>query len=91
MAKKNIDLKTAEAIPVDEIVKVITGGINLIGAVEPLLKILFDKISEAIKNAGGINSPMGRRRRIEALEAQNILQKELNKTILARLHEIDGK
>lgn len=91
MAKKKIDRKAAQAITPDEILGVLQGGIDFVGAAEPLIKILFDKISEAIKNMGGPNSPQGRRRRIEALEAKDLLQKELNKAIISRLELLEGK
>lgn len=89
--KKKIDLATAQNITPDEIITGINTGIEIIGKAEPILKLLFDKISEAIKNIGGPKSPQGRLRRIELLETKDALQKELNKTFEARLKAIEQK
>lgn len=89
--KKKIDLATAQSITPDEIITGINTGIEIIGKAEPILKLLFDKISEAIKNIGGPKSPQGRLRRIELLETKDALQKELNKTFEARLKAIEQK
>lgn len=89
--KKKIDLATAQSITPDEIISGIDTGIEIIGKAEPILKLLFDKISEAIKNIGGPKSPQGRLRRIELLETKDALQKELNKTFEARLKAIEQK
>lgn len=89
--KKKIDLATAQSITPDEIISGINTGIEIIGKAEPILKLLFDKISEAIKNIGGPKSPQGRLRRIELLETKDQLQKELNKTFEARLKAIEQK
>lgn len=89
--KKKIDLTTAQNITPDEIITGINTGIEIIGKAEPILKLLFDKISEAIKNIGGPKSPQGRLRRIELLETKDALQKELNKTFEARLKAIEQK
>lgn len=96
--KKKIDLATAQSITPDEIISGIDTGIEIIGKAEPILKLLFDKISEAIKNIGGPKSPQGRLKRIEALEqtaallqTKDGLQKELNKVNEARLKAIEAK
>jgi len=89
MAKKKLTAQDAEAITPDEILGYLQGGIEFVGAATPIIKVLYDKIAEAIKNLGGPNSPQGRRRRIEALEAQNLLQKEVNKVNDARLKALE--
>lgn len=96
--KKKIDLATAENITPDEIISGINTGIEIIGKAEPILKLLFDKISDAIKNIGGPKSPQARLKRIEALEevakllqAKDGLQKELNKSNEARLAAIEAR
>lgn len=80
-------LKKEEATPLsgEQIIDIFTTGVKLVDATEPFIKMLYDKIAEAIKNLGGPNSPQGRRRRIEALEAQNLLQKEFNKIVKDKL------
>lgn len=89
MAKKKLTAQSAEAITPDEILGVLQGGVDFVGAATPIIKLLYDKIAEAIKNMGGPNSPQGRRRRIEFLEAQNLLQKEVNKQTAAKLAELE--
>jgi len=91
MAKKQIDAKTAAEINPDEILGHLQNGVEFVGAALPIIKTLYDKIAQGIKDLGGPNSPPGRRRRIEALEAQNLLQKELNKTFEARLKALEEK
>lgn len=91
MARKQLSKAQAEAITPGEILGILQGGVDFVGAATPIIKVLYDKIAEAIKNMGGPNSPQGRRRRIEALEAQNLLQKEINKVNEARLAALEAK
>ena len=91
MAKKKLTAQDAEAITPDAILGILQDGVEFVGAATPIIKVLYDKIADAIKNMGGPNSPQGRRRRIEALEAQNLLQKEVNKTLEARISVLEGR
>lgn len=82
--------------PVD-VVGILNGvGIDLTdvatNVAKPLISLLFDKIKEAIANAGKNkpNSAKNVRLRIAALEAQNQLQKELNKLTEARLAALEA-
>lgn len=70
----------------EEIIAVITGGIQFIDANKDSIKLAFDKIGEFFRSIGGPNSLGGRLKRIQALEAKDRLQKELNK-----LHEDEIK
>jgi hypothetical protein len=86
-------IKRAELpnISPNEIIDIVKGGVQLVDATLPFIKELFDKISEGVKNLGGPNSAQGKRRRIEALEAKDLLQKELNKLTNARLEALENK
>lgn len=87
-----ITQKNLPTIPTADIVGIINGGITLVDAAAPLISTLFDKISEAIAKLGNkANSPAGRLKRIEALEAQNKLQKEVNKVLEERLAALEAK
>jgi len=90
MAKK-IDLKTAKTLNPGDIIAGLNTGIELVGAAGPILSVLFDKISDWVNQLGknNPNSPRNKTKRIEALEAQNLLQKELNKTYEARLAALE--
>lgn len=90
MAKK-INLKSAKSISPNEVLDVINGGIQIVDAAAPVLKVLFDKIGELINSLGKKNpdSPRNVRLRLAALEAQNKLQKELNKTYEERLAKLE--
>jgi hypothetical protein len=78
---KKLTLKSAQAIPVGDVVAVINGGIQFVDAVAPIAKVLFDKINQLVQSIGKKNpgSPANRLLRIEALEAKDLLQKEVNK------------
>lgn len=91
MAKKKLSAEDAQAITPGEIHAVLQGGVQFIGEAEPIIKVLFEKISGWVNSLGGPNSPKGRLKRIEALEAKDLLQKELNKTVDARLLALEGK
>ncbi len=92
---KKLTAKSAQQIPVGNVVEVITGGIQFVEAVAPIAKILFDKINEFVKslNIGknNPNSPINVRKRIAALEAKDMLQKELNKVIAAEIEALKKK
>jgi len=80
MAKK-IDLKAAKATNPGDIVAVINAGIQIVDAAAPVLSVLFDKINTWIQSLGSKNpnSPKNVRLRLEALEAKDVLQKQINK------------
>ena len=77
----------AEAIGPDEVISILNGGIKIVDEALPVIKVLFDKIAEAFANIGknSPNSPANRLKRIQALEAKDKLQKELNKVFAAKL------
>jgi len=77
--KTQLTHEDAKTIGPDEIISTINTGVQIVEATLPFLTLLFDKIKEAIDGISGPNSPAGRLKRIEALEAQNLVQKELNK------------
>jgi hypothetical protein len=97
---KKLDLQAAQAIPVGDVVGVINGGIQFVDAVAPIAKVLFNKIDEFIKSLNiGKNNPnsvVNVRKRIAVLEeiakamaAKDLLQKEVNKGIIARLEILE--
>lgn len=90
---KQFNLKSAQAAKPVDVVGAINTGIQIVEAAAPVLKTLFDKINEFLANIGKNkpNSPAGRLARIEALEAQNKLQKEQNKLFEQRLAALEGK
>lgn len=77
----------AQAAPLngEEIVELIKGGVAFVDANKGWITELFKKVGEWISEIKAApNSPHGRLMRIQALEAQNTLQKELNKINDAR-------
>jgi hypothetical protein len=83
--------KAAGVNPMD-IINGINTASGIVDATMPLLKALFDKINEALSNIGKNNpkSPAGRLLRIEALEAKDKVQKELNKLVEQRLTDLEA-
>lgn len=78
---RKISKQDAEQIPVQDLPGVITSGIEIIEAAAPVIKTLFQRISEWVKTLGKNNpdSPHNVRLRLKALEAKDELQKLKNK------------
>ncbi|MDW8420130.1 MAG: hypothetical protein RML37_12035 [Chitinophagales bacterium] len=93
MAKKQLTLAGAQALKPIDVVSVVTGGIQIVEAAAPVIKVLFDKLNDLITSLGknNPNSPKNVRLRLQALEAKDLLQKELNKTFEARLAALESK
>ncbi len=64
-----------------QIVGLVTTGVDFIFEHKDEITEAFKKIGEFFRGLGGKNSPGGRLKRIEILEAQNQLQKEENKKL----------
>lgn len=90
---KKITAQSAREMKPIDVVGAVNAGIAIVEAAAPVIKTLFEKISELLNSIGknNPNSIRNRRLRIEALEAQNKLQKELNKTYEARLAALELK
>lgn len=73
-----------------EIVDIIKGGAEFLFEHKDEIKDAFQKIGEFFKGLGGKNSPGGRLKRIEILEAQNALQKEENKKLWEAVNALSG-
>lgn len=86
-AKKGPGLNPAD------IINGINAASGIVDATLPLLKVLFDKINQALSNIGKNNpgSPANRLKRIEALEAKDKVQKELNKLFEERIAALEQK
>ena len=76
---KKIQARELAPLTPGEIISLIKGGVQFIDANKDDIKMVFDKIADFFRSIGGPNSPGGRLKRIEALEAKDRLQKELNK------------
>ena len=89
MAK--LSAKKAAGLNPADIINGINTASGIVDATMPLLKALFDKINEGLANLGknNPNSPANRLKRIEALEAKDKVQKELNKLFEERLAELE--
>lgn len=89
MAK--LSAKKAAGLNPQDIINGINTASGIVDATLPLIKALFDKVSEALANIGknNPNSPANRLKRIEALEAKDKLQKELNKLFEERLAALE--
>ena len=87
---KHADL--AEMQPID-VVNALNTGVQLVDASIPFVKDIFGKIAELIKGLQGdeLSTPHGKRVHIEALEARNIAQKELNKLYDSNFAILAGK
>lgn len=92
MAKK-LTLSDAKKLQPVDVIGVLQTGVQLVDAAQPIISVLFDKLTELFKGLGkkNPNSPANRLKRIEILEAQNLAQKELNKTLEARLAALESK
>ena len=87
-------LSQAESAPLSggEIVDIIVGGVQFIDANKGWITDLFKKVGDWISEIKAApNSPHGRLMRIQALEAQNTLQKELNKISDAKFAILESK
>lgn len=93
MAKKQLTLAGAQALKPVDVVSVVTGGIQIVEAAAPVIKVLFDKLTDLISSLGknNPNSPKNVRLRLAALEAKDLLQKEQNKLVEARLAALEAK
>lgn len=83
----------AESAPLNggEIVDIIKGGVEFVDANKGWITDLFKKVGEWIGEIKAApNSPHGRLMRIQALEAQNTLQKELNKIHGQQIQELQA-
>lgn len=92
---KKVNLSTAQGMKPIDVVAAINTGIQIVDTIAPVAKVLFDKINEFLKslNLGknNPNSPKNVRLRLEALEAKDKLQKELNKLTEARLVALEAQ
>lgn len=89
---QKVTAQSAKAMKPIDVVGAVNAGIAIVDAAAPVIKTLFEKIRELLESLGkSPNSIRGRRLRIEALEAQNKLQRELNKTYEARLQQLEQK
>jgi len=76
-------------ISATDVIGIINGGIQLVDAAAPVISQLFNKINDALAKLGNrANSPAGRLRRIEALEAKDALNKEVFKTHQQQIDEL---
>jgi hypothetical protein len=91
MAQK-LTLKQAGGLTPEQAISLINGGIQFVDAVQPTLRVLFDKLTNFIASLGknNPNSPKNVRLRLQALEAKDQLQKELNKQFEARLQALEN-
>lgn len=78
---KKVTQKELAPLNGGQIVDIITGGVDFIFENKDQITEAFKKIGEFFRKLGGKNSPGGRLKRIEILEAQNQLQKEENKKL----------
>ena len=73
-------IQRGQQIGAEDIINGIQQGIKIVDATKPFISELFKKVSEWVSEIRSApNSPAGRLKRIQALEAQNALQKEENK------------
>ena len=78
--------------PVD-VVNILNTGGEIVNATYPFIKDLFAKIKELVGTfqTDALSTPHGKRVAIEALQAQNLVQKELNKLNDKRFAELLAK
>ncbi len=81
-----------------QIVGIVGEGVEFIFEHKEEIAAAFKKIGEFFRSLGGKNSPGGRLKRIEILEAQNQLQKEENTannkiiaSLLERIEALENK
>lgn len=92
MSKFSAKGAAAKGVTPQDIINGINAASGIADATMPLLKALFEKINEALANIGKNNpkSAAGRLLRIEALEAKDKVQKELNKLVEQRLTDLEA-
>jgi hypothetical protein len=102
MSKLKITYAEAEKLEPVDVIGILNGvGIDLVGVAtdvaKPLISLFFDKIKEAIANAGKNNPNSAKNVRVRlkevegAIYALNNLQKEVNRLTDTRLDAIESK
>ncbi len=84
---KKMNMKELAPLGALEIIAAIGSGVEFISAHRNEIKAAFAKISEFLSN---IKTRPGLRKRVEALEAQNALQKEMNKIFEGEIAGLKG-
>ncbi len=81
----------AKSLPWTDVVTGINNGTAILEAGKPLIKILFDLISEGIKNiqTDSLSTPHGKRLAIEGLLAQIKLLLDSQHELEARIHRVE--
>lgn len=79
---ESIKQSDLQNITPEQLVEYLNKGSKLVEVTMPFIKEAFTKVNEFFKSiqTDKLSTPHGKRVHIEALEARNILQKELNKT-----------
>ena len=90
---KKLQLEDVQELSAEDIINGINQGAHIVEVALPVIQLAFKKIAEWVKSLkiDDLAFPHGKRVHIEALEAQNQLQKQLNKLFEKRLTDLENK